>query len=190
MRRFPSEWDIRCKLKQVFYQVFYQVAKLMTDTISQNEQLGSAIGAIASGLFIVTSQQNGKTAAMLSSWVQQAGFNPPSVTIAVAKGRPIESFLTVGSPVVINIAEKGQGKIIGHFAKGSAPDVDPFDGIETATAPSGQPYLIDALAYLDATVTGCLDAGDHTIVLATISAGDRLREGEPAIHTRKNGFKY
>lgn len=162
----------------------------MTNTIPQNEQLGLAIGAIPSGLFIVTSQQNGKTATMLASWVQQAGFNPPSVTIAVAKERPIESFLTVGSPVVVNIAEKSQGKIIGHFAKGFAPDVDPFEGIETATAPSGQPYLTDAIAYLDATVTSSLDAGDHVLILATISTGERLREGESAIHTRKNGFKY
>ena len=162
----------------------------MTNTIPQNEQLGLAIGAIPSGLFIVTSQQNGKTATMLASWVQQAGFNPPSVTIAVAKERPIESFLTVGSSVVVNIAEKGQGKIIGHFAKGFAPDVDPFEGIETATAPSGQPYLTDAIAYLDATVTSSLDAGDHVLILATISTGERLREGESAIHTRKNGFKY
>ena len=162
----------------------------MTNTISSNEQLGFAIGAVPSGLFIVTSLQNGKTATMLASWVQQAGFNPPSVTIAVAKERPIESFLTVGSPVVINIAEKGQGKIIGHFSKGFAPDVDPFEGIETATAPSGQPYLTDAIAYLDATVTSSLDAGDHVLILATIATGERLREGESAIHTRKNGFKY
>ena len=162
----------------------------MTVTTSQDEQLGAAIGAIPSGLFIVTSQQNGKTAVMLASWVQQAGFTPPSVTLIVAKGRPIESFLTVGSPVVINIAEKGQGKIIGHFAKGFAPDSDPFDGIETAIAPSGQPYLTNAIAYLDATVAGSIDAGDHIVILANITAGARLRDGESAIHTRPNGFKY
>ena len=40
----------------------------MTVTTSQDEQLGAAIGAIPSGLFVVTSQQNGKTAAMLASW--------------------------------------------------------------------------------------------------------------------------
>jgi 3-hydroxy-9,10-secoandrosta-1,3,5(10)-triene-9,17-dione monooxygenase reductase component len=162
----------------------------MTVTTSQDEQLGAAIGAIPSGLFIVTSQQNGKTAAMLASWVQQAGFTPPSVTIIVAKGRPIESFLAIGSPVMINIAEKGQGKIIGHFAKGFAPDSDPFDGIETGIAPSGQPYLTNAIAYLDATVAGSIDAGDHTVILANITAGERLRDGESAIHTRPNGFKY
>jgi 3-hydroxy-9,10-secoandrosta-1,3,5(10)-triene-9,17-dione monooxygenase reductase component len=84
----------------------------MTVTTPQDEQLGAAIGAIPSGLFIVTSQQNGKTATMLASWVQQSGFAPPSVTIIVAKGRPIESFLTIGSPVMVNIAEKGQGGIL------------------------------------------------------------------------------
>lgn len=162
----------------------------MTITTSQDELLGAAIGAIASGLFIVSSQQNGKTATMLASWVQQAGFVPPSVTIIVGKGRPIESFLTVGSPVVINVLEKGDGKTIGHFAKGFAPDVDPFAGLATAIAPSGQPYLSGAIAYLDAAITSSLDAGDHVVLLATISAGKRLSEGEPATHTRKNGFSY
>jgi flavin reductase (DIM6/NTAB) family NADH-FMN oxidoreductase RutF len=162
----------------------------MTTTISQDDLLGAAIGAIPSGLFIVSSQQNGKTATMLASWVQQSGFVPPSVTIIVGKGRAIESFLSVGSPVVINVIEKGDGKIIGHFAKGFAPDADPFEDIATAPAPSGQPYLSGAIAYLDATITSSLDAGDHIVLLATIISGQRLSEGEPATHTRKNGFKY
>ena len=159
-------------------------------TATQDEQLGAAIATIPSGLFIVTSQQNGKTGTMLGSWVQQAGFDPPSVTFVVGKGRPIEEFMTIGSPVVINVAAKGDGKIIGHFARGFAPDVDPFDGVGTAIAASGQPYLTDAIAYLDATVTSSLDAGDHNIILATITGGARLNDGESAVHTRKSGFKY
>lgn len=158
--------------------------------IPQDEQLGAALGAIPSGLFIVTSQQNGKAATMLASWVQQAGFEPPSVTFVVGKGRPLEAFMTVGSPVVINVAAKGDGKIIGQFARGFAPDVDPFEGVATGAAPSGQLYLAEAIAYLDATVTSSLDAGDHIVVLATINNGARLNDVEPAIHTRKNGFKY
>ncbi|NUN64812.1 flavin reductase family protein [Pseudanabaena biceps] len=158
--------------------------------IQQDEQLGAALGAIPSGLFIVTSQQNGKSATMLASWVQQAGFEPPSVTFVVGKGRPLEAFMTVGSPVVINVAAKGDGKIIGQFAKSFAPDVDPFEGVATGTAPSGQFYLADAIAYLDATVTSSLDAGDHLVILATINNGARLNDVEPAIHIRKNGFKY
>jgi flavin reductase (DIM6/NTAB) family NADH-FMN oxidoreductase RutF len=162
----------------------------MTINLSLNEQLGEAIGAIPSGLFIITSQQDGKTGTMLASWVQQSGFNPPSVTFVVGKGRPLEAFMTAGSPVVINIAAKGDGKIIGQFAKGFPPDVDPFAGVATGTAPSGQTYLAEAIAYLDATVSSSLDAGDHIVVLATIQGGVRLSDAEPAIHLRKNGFKY
>ncbi len=162
----------------------------MTSANTPDEQLGAAIATIPSGLFIVTSQQNGKTGTMLGSWVQQAGFEPPSVTFVVGKGRPIEEFMTIGSPVVINVAAKGDGKIIGHFARGFAPDVNPFEGVGTAIANSGQPYLTDAIAYLDATVTSSLDAGDHTVILATIIGGAKLNDGESAVHTRKSGFKY
>lgn len=162
----------------------------MTENISQDEQLGAAIGAIPAGLFIITSQQNDKTVTMLASWVQQAGFNPPSITFAVGKGRAIEEFMNVGSPVVVNIAAKGDGKIIGHFARGFAPDVDPFEGVEIGTAPSGQSYIKSAIAYLDATITSSLDAGDHKIILATIRGGAKINDGESAVHIRKNGFKY
>lgn len=162
----------------------------MTAFNISDEVLGAAIGSIPSGLFIITTRQNGETATMLASWVQQAAFNPPAVTIAVAKGRHIESFLTPGKPLIVNVLEKGQGKLIGHFSKTFEPGIDPLAEISTANAPSGQPYLEEAIAYLDATVVSNLEAGDHVIVLASIQTGKRLREGEPATHTRKNGFKY
>jgi flavin reductase (DIM6/NTAB) family NADH-FMN oxidoreductase RutF len=157
---------------------------------TQNEALGSAIGCIPSGLYIVTTTQDGKTATMLASWVQQAAFNPPAVTLAVAKGRYIESFLTAGSPLVVNILEKGQGKLLGYFSKNFEPGTDPLAELTTGTAPSGQRYLEEAIAYLDAEVVSSLDAGDHAIVLAKLTAGARMRDGEVAVHTRKNGFKY
>jgi 3-hydroxy-9,10-secoandrosta-1,3,5(10)-triene-9,17-dione monooxygenase reductase component len=162
----------------------------MTFTNVLDETLGSAIGCIPSGLFVVTTRQDGKCATMLASWVQQAAFTPPALTFAVAKGRYIESFVSPGSSLVVNVLEKGQGKLIGYFSKSFEPGVDPFAEIPTGTAPSGQPYLEEAIAYLDITVTNSIDAGDHTIILATITAGSRLREGEPATQTRKNGFKY
>jgi 3-hydroxy-9,10-secoandrosta-1,3,5(10)-triene-9,17-dione monooxygenase reductase component len=159
--------------------------------MSENQEiLGAAIGCIPSGLFIITTTQAQKHGVMLASWVQQAGFEPPTVSIAVARERHISSMLTIGSPVVVNILEKGQGKLIGHFSKGFEPDSNPFAEIAIGTAPSGQPYLTEAIAYLDTTVTQIIDAGDHDLVLVQIKAGERLRDGEPAAHTRRNGFKY
>ncbi|AFY75025.1 conserved protein of DIM6/NTAB family [Synechococcus sp. PCC 7502] len=159
--------------------------------MSENlETVGSALGSVSSGLFVVTTSQDQKNHVMLASWVQQAGFTPPSVSIVVSKERPISALLTVGSPVVINILGKGQGKLVGYFAKGFDPEINPLAEVPTAIAPSGQPYLQEAIAYLDAKVTQVVDTGDHNLVLAQIIGGERLSDSEPAIHTRKNGFKY
>ncbi len=155
-----------------------------------NESLGAALGAIPSGLFIVLSQQKDKIGTMLASWVQQAGFEPPSVTLVTAKGRAINEFLAPDAKFTISILEKGQGKLIGHFAKGFAPEVDPLAGVETSLGHNGQPYLVEAIAYLEATVTNTMDAGDHNVILAAITDGNRFRDGEVAVHTRKNGFRY
>ncbi|MEI6428966.1 MAG: flavin reductase family protein [Pseudanabaena sp. ELA607] len=155
-----------------------------------NESLGEALGAIPSGLFIVLVQQDGKTSTMLASWVQQAGFEPPSVTLVTGKGRAIAESLTIGAKFTISILEKGQGKLIGHFAKGFAPEVDPLAGIDIAFGHNGQPYLIEAIAYLEATVTRMMDADDHNVLLAMVTDGNRFRDGEVAVHTRKNGFRY
>lgn len=158
--------------------------------MTELETLGQAIGSIPSGLFIVTTTQSDQNYVMLASWVQQAGFEPPTMSVAVNNSRAIATALTLGSPVVINVLEKGQGKLIGHFAKGFEPDVDPFVGVATTIADSGQPYLSEAIAYLDGKVSQIIPAGDHSLVLVEVHSGARLREGEPAIHTRKNGFKY
>jgi flavin reductase (DIM6/NTAB) family NADH-FMN oxidoreductase RutF len=46
--------------------------------------------------------------AMLASWVSQATFNPPGLTVAVAKERAIESYLYEGDHFVLNILEEGK----------------------------------------------------------------------------------
>ena len=32
--------------------------------------------------------------------------------------------------------------------------------------------------------------GDHVVVFGTVEAGEKLRDGEPSIHLRKNGLAY
>ena len=40
---------------------------------------------------------------MVASWVSQASFSPPGITVAVAKDRAIESYMQVGKGFVVNI---------------------------------------------------------------------------------------
>ena len=43
---------------------------------------------------------------MVASWVSQASFEPPGITVAVAKDRAIESLLQVNDRFVLNILQE------------------------------------------------------------------------------------
>lgn len=159
-------------------------------TSETQSSLGAALGQVASGLFILTARKGEMQTAMLASWVQQAAFTPPAVTIAMAKDRPIANLLQEGDRLVVNVLPRGQGKLVGHFAKGFEPGDDPFVGIAVGETAGQQPFLSDALAYLNCVLKGRLDAGDHWIVLAEVQGGEKLGEGDPTTHSRKDGFRY
>ena len=40
---------------------------------------------------------------MLASWVQQAGFDPPAITVAIKKGRYVVDWINDGAPFVVNV---------------------------------------------------------------------------------------
>jgi flavin reductase (DIM6/NTAB) family NADH-FMN oxidoreductase RutF len=127
---------------------------------------------------------------MLASWVQQAGFAPPSVSVAIARGRPIAPIIRASSKFALSIVSNEDKSLMKHYAK-LKPGDDPFAGVTTRPAPSGVPILTDALAYLDCQLIQVCDFGtDHDLFIAAIAAGEMLREGTAFTHQRGNGFHY
>ena len=46
------------------------------------EAIGSILGRIPGGLFVVTWQEEAVDKTMLTSWLMQAGFNPPAPALS------------------------------------------------------------------------------------------------------------
>ena len=149
-----------------------------------------AVGRIVGSLCVLSAQQGGVTSGMLASWVSQATFNPPGVTVAVAKERAVESLTHVGDTFTLNILAEGRS-LRKHFMKKFAPGEDRFAGLETEEGENGCPILKDALAYLECTVKDRMECGDHWVVYATIDRGNMLqKDGQTALHHRKSGRNY
>jgi flavorubredoxin/flavin reductase (DIM6/NTAB) family NADH-FMN oxidoreductase RutF len=159
---------------------------------SKNDPTDQAVGRIVGSLCIVTAKQDDASSAMLADWVSQATFNPPGLTIAVAKDRAIESLLHSDGQFVINVL--GEGKhipLMKHFLKPFAPGEDRFVGVEHQTATNGCPILQDAIAYLECTVAQRMDCGDHWVIYAVVNSGDLLdTDTLTALHHRKSGSHY
>ncbi len=159
---------------------------------SKTDRVEAAVGRLVGSLTIVTTQQGDLSSAMLASWVSQATFNPPGLTIAVAKERAIESLMYKGNRFVLNILEQGKHiPAMKQFLKPFAPGENRFAGINTETATNGSPILTDSLAYLECSIENRMECGDHWLLYATVETGKVLNpNGVTAIHHRKSGTHY
>lgn len=163
-----------------------------TTSESQTDRTEQAVGRLLGSLSIVTACQGEVASAMLASWISQATFNPPGLTVAVAKERAVESLMYRGGQFVVNILAEGKHLgLMKHFLKPFGPGEDRFQGVATQTAENGCPILTDALAYLECRVDNRMECGDHWLVYAVVERGNLLEANAlTAIHHRKSGSHY
>jgi flavin reductase (DIM6/NTAB) family NADH-FMN oxidoreductase RutF len=154
------------------------------------KQLGAALGRIPSGIYILTMRRGPAEVGMLLSWVQQCGFEPPSLVMAIRRQREIIAWLTDGSAFTLNILDDTQSDMIAHFGKGFRMDEQAFTGLEVERGDDGVLVLSESLAYLQCEVAGRWPVGDHDLFLGRVVAGRMLNEGHPMVHIRRSGFHY
>lgn len=152
--------------------------------------IGEALGRIASGVFVITAGKGDKGTGFVASWVQQAAFEPPLVSLAVKQGRAIQTLIESGEPFVVHVLGEGQKKIISHFAKGFAPGEAAFEGVAVKAGVTGAPVIDGVTAYLECKFHSKTAAGDHVIYLGEVVAGGVGDEAEPDVRLRKNGLAY
>lgn len=168
----------------------------MSTTLSESdlkEKVGPPLGKIANGVYIVTTRDGEELDGMLATWITQAAFAPPMVSVGINKSRHIASLMNKGSEFAINILSKENMDIFKNFAKpvktpeeAHARFLD-LDRVEH----DGPPVFKKAIGYLVCKVHTVVDAGDHNLVLGEVIDGSILNtEPESMIHIRKNGFQY
>jgi flavin reductase (DIM6/NTAB) family NADH-FMN oxidoreductase RutF len=155
-----------------------------------HKSLGSALGRIPSGVFILTVARAGIETGMLASWVQQCSFQPPTISFVIQRGRAIAELLPKDAEFTINILEANQTDMIAHFGKGFTLQDDAFRDLDIRRNLPHGPVLTESLAYLHGKVLDRIALADHELYLGEVTAGALLDEGQPMVHIRKNGFHY
>jgi len=154
-------------------------------------ELSQALGRIPSGIYILTVRYEEHSTGMLASWVQQAGFEPPTLSVAVRRDRYVAKWIESSRRFTLNQVAKGNKNLVRHFGRGFEPGAPAFEGLELLDEASGNPVLASAMAFLDTEVLSSCLSGDHQIFLSRIVGGRILNsDSEPMIHVRHNGFHY
>jgi flavorubredoxin/flavin reductase (DIM6/NTAB) family NADH-FMN oxidoreductase RutF len=176
-----------------FVQALKKVRKVRTArqpvVETQSDRTGQAVGRIAGSLCVVTSREGEQHRGFLTSWVSQATFNPPGLTIAISADQS-PSLPQPGAAFVLNILKEGRN-LRRHFLKPASGSDDRFGDLMTHPAQNGCLVLDEALAYLECTVQERMECGDHWLLYATVDNGKVLEAiGVTAVQHRKTGMQY
>ncbi len=159
---------------------------------SRSDPAVLALGRVVGSLCVLTTRKADLSGAMVASWVSQASFNPPGITVAVAKDRAVEALLHKGDRFALNVLAEGrETALMKQFLQPFKPGADRFAGVELETSPEDQPLLPDALAWLDAKVSQRMECGDHWLIYAEVDHGGVFDgDGSTAVHQRRSGANY
>jgi len=152
--------------------------------------VGAAIGRIPSGLFVLATRAAEADRAILVSWVQQAAFSPPSITVCLRQDRPVVEAVRAHGYFALSVLGEDQADLVARFARGTAPGEDPFHELFIERTASGCAVLQEAVAALACRVRAECDAGDHVIILGEVVGGRLQRDVKPWVHLRKDGLRY
>jgi flavin reductase (DIM6/NTAB) family NADH-FMN oxidoreductase RutF len=148
----------------------------------------AALGRIPSGLFVVAWRVADQDRALLASWIMQAGFVPPTISVAVATTRDLLAALDTDARFSVSVLGEPQRSLVGRFAK---PAAEPFAGLDVRRTASGVAVLADAAAWLECRpLARAASGGDHVVVVAEVLATAAAEGRTPLVHTRKNGLRY
>jgi flavin reductase (DIM6/NTAB) family NADH-FMN oxidoreductase RutF len=149
------------------------------------------LARLPQGIFVLTARFEDRRAGMLVHWVQQAGLEPPMVSVAVAKGRQIMPLISESRQFGLCQVPAGDKTLLRHFSVNSSSSDDPFLGLGLMTGHLlGLPLLADALSYLECEVTCHMDVeGDHDIFVGAVRGGQYLR-GEALLHRPEMPIKH
>jgi len=157
--------------------------------LDNHETIGAALGRIPSGCSILTARHEERSTGLLVSWVQQAAFEPPLVSVCLKRGRPVGKLVDASKRFLLNVIGPNPTEMFKHFGKGFSLEEDAFAGLPTRATEFGM-LIESCIAHLGCEVTQKVPAGDHDLYIGEVVAGGVVDGTSPYTHIRKTGFSY
>lgn len=124
---------------------------------------------IPHALYILTSQSNGKMAASTMSWVTQASFVPPLISLGIKRDSHTFEVVKGSKGFVLNFLGDKQKDIAQKFLKHVEPIDNSLAGEGFTASPILKfPVFSNMAGYLECQVTDIVERGDHAVVVAEV----------------------
>jgi flavin reductase (DIM6/NTAB) family NADH-FMN oxidoreductase RutF len=136
------------------------------------EAILAAMGHLSHGVYVLGTRRGREMTAMTASWVAQVSERPPCVVVSVRDDRYTHDVILESATFSLSVLREDQVDVATHFAETSGEYHDKLHGVPYGQSPGGSPVLLDCLAYLDCMVLDSAHAGDHTVFIGEVTAGE------------------
>ena len=151
--------------------------------------IARALGNLPGGVWILTASDEDRRLGLLVGSVQQLGFAPPIVGVAVPKGESIMPLLSdSGCFALCQLGEEDR-RIRRKFSTEPEEGEDPFLGLKLLSPKrAGVPILETTVGHLECVIVRHLDfEGDHDLFVGEVVSA-AFGEGQPVVRLRDNGL--
>jgi flavin reductase (DIM6/NTAB) family NADH-FMN oxidoreductase RutF/rubredoxin len=140
-----------------------------------------AFHKLSYGLYIIASEFEGKKAGYIGNTTFQVTSSPAQIAISCHKNNATTDFILKSKNFSLSILKKeSDTSVIGEFGFMSSTDIDKFRNVETITAESGAPIVLNSsIAWFDCKVVISLDVGSHILIIGEVLDSDILSGEEP-----------
>jgi len=144
-----------------------------------DNNLARAMAGLTTGIYVLTTQENGRCHGMSSSWVAQVSGEPLMFTAAVDNAHFSNAVIARTGAFGLNVVGRRRRELEDYFYSPRARRENNLDAIEFELSPTlAMPWLKLAMVAIEARVIDRHVAGDHTIFVASpvgvrVSANDR-----------------
>lgn len=149
---------------------------------SNESSITSALDNLTHGVYVLATRRGQETSTMTASWVAKTSDRPPCVTVSVREDRYTHDLIMETATFSLSILREDQVDVATHFSDTSSEYHDKLLGVPYGLTPGGSPHLLDCIAYIDCKVLDTVRAGDHTLVVGEVTAGESLGSGHPLLY--------
>ncbi len=144
-----------------------------------------AFHKLSYGLYIIATGLNDKKYGYIGNTAFQVTSEPSQIAISSHKNNfSTAKILESGSFSISVLKKEVNTSLIGEFGFMSGAEFDKFRNVETKTAVTGAPIVIDSsVAWFDCKVVNSIDVGSHVLIIGEVLDSDVLSGEEPLTYS-------
>jgi 3-hydroxy-9,10-secoandrosta-1,3,5(10)-triene-9,17-dione monooxygenase reductase component len=139
------------------------------------------LGHFCTGVTVITSAENGRPAGFACQAFAALSLTPPLVLFCPSRSSATWPLIARAGVFCVNVLAAGQQEVARRFGVSGA---DKFARLSWSPSPSGAPVLAGALTWVECAVTAVYEAGDHYVVVGSVTELGPCTPGRPLLFYR------